>query len=231
MMLPAELKAWLRPWRRSNNRRPTIPREMAQIAGPKMLDVPPIKTWADITDQKVGTSAISNAPTASATIPAAISARLDRRWLTSAPPGSGSGFRRFRRRRCNSHALLVPPVSGEVDGEEWSDSRLNIGEKKIQPVQTMERSGGRHSGIASFRCVRVPSASRCTSPGYPCCHAHVLSIAAVYSPRRAARLHKARWGRASVPPSHGTPPLATSPTPVAEWRGHTKTPMPRAVAT
>jgi hypothetical protein len=45
-----------------------------------MLAVPPIKTWADITDQKVGTNAVSNAPIASATIPpAVINARLDRK--------------------------------------------------------------------------------------------------------------------------------------------------------
>src|ERR1039458_6326575 len=61
--LPAELNDWLRPWRRSNNRCPTIPSEMAQMAGPKMLEVPPTRTWADITDQKVGTNATSNAPT------------------------------------------------------------------------------------------------------------------------------------------------------------------------
>jgi hypothetical protein len=57
------------------------------MAGPKMLEVPPIKTWADITDQKVGTSAISNAPAASATIPVVINARLDRRRSTRAPAG------------------------------------------------------------------------------------------------------------------------------------------------
>ncbi len=66
---------------------PTIPSETAQIAGPKKLEEPPIKTWADITDQKVGTSTISNADIASATIPAAINARLERRWSTSAPAG------------------------------------------------------------------------------------------------------------------------------------------------
>src|ERR1039458_7372357 len=51
-----------------------------------------------VTDQKVGTSAISNAPAASATIPAVINARLDRRRSPERPPGSGSGFRRFRQR-------------------------------------------------------------------------------------------------------------------------------------
>src|ERR1035437_3272304 len=77
--LPAELKVWLRPCRRSNKWCPTIPSEMAQMAGPKMLDVPPIRTWDDITDQKVGTNAISKPPAPSAPIPAAINARLDRR--------------------------------------------------------------------------------------------------------------------------------------------------------
>ncbi len=57
----------------------------------------------------------------------------------------------------DSHALLVPPVSGEVDGEEGSDSRLDVGEKEIQPVQTAERSGGRRFDILCFRCVGVPS--------------------------------------------------------------------------
>src|ERR1039458_6693352 len=51
-----------------------------------------------ITDQKVGTSAISSAPAASATIPVVINARLDRRRSPERPPGSGSGFRRFRQR-------------------------------------------------------------------------------------------------------------------------------------
>src|ERR1039458_6052461 len=40
-----------------------------------------------VTDQKVGTSAISNAPAASATIPVVINARLDRRRSTRAPAG------------------------------------------------------------------------------------------------------------------------------------------------
>ena len=43
----------------------------------------------------------------------------------------------------DSHALLIPPISREVDGEEWSDSRLDVGEEKIQPVQAAQRSGGR----------------------------------------------------------------------------------------
>jgi hypothetical protein len=52
-----------------------------------MLDVPPIRTCADITGQKVGRSAINIAPAANATIPAAINARFDRRRSTSAPAG------------------------------------------------------------------------------------------------------------------------------------------------
>jgi hypothetical protein len=50
----------------------------------------------------------------------------------------------------DSHALLVPPISREVDREEWSDSGLDVGEEKIQPVQTAERSGGRRFGIPFF---------------------------------------------------------------------------------
>lgn len=95
-----------------------------------MLEVPPINTWADITDQKVGTSAISHAPTASATIPAVINPRLDRRRSTNAPANGES----------ESHALLVPPESREVDREEWSDSGLDVGEEEIQPVQTEQGS-------------------------------------------------------------------------------------------
>ena len=138
------------PWRRSNNRRPTIPREMAQMAGPKMLDVPPIKTWADITDQKVGTSAISNAPTASATIPAAIKRAFGSEAVDHRPRrglGQDSGDSADGQR--DSHSLLVPPISGEVDGEEGPDSRLHVGEKEIEPVQTMERSGGRRPGVCA----------------------------------------------------------------------------------
>jgi hypothetical protein len=59
----------------------------------------------------------------------------------------------------DSHTLLVPPISREVDGEEWSDSRLDVGEKEIQPVQTTERSGGRRFGIPVLRCLQVPSAT------------------------------------------------------------------------
>ena len=35
-----------------------------------------------------------------------------------------------------SHALFIPPISGQENRKEWPDSRLDIGEKKIQPVQT-----------------------------------------------------------------------------------------------
>jgi hypothetical protein len=102
-----------------------------------MLDVPPIKTWADITDQKVGTNAISNAPAASATVPAAINARLDRR-----PVNQRSRWRLHENscdptdREREADALFVPPVASKVNREEWSDSRLHVGKEKIQPVQT-----------------------------------------------------------------------------------------------
>jgi len=36
--------------------------------------------------------------------------------------------------------MLVPAKSREVDGEEWSDSRLDVGEEEIQPVQTAQGS-------------------------------------------------------------------------------------------
>ena len=109
-----------------------------------MLDVPPINPWDDITDQKVGTSAISSAPTASATTPVAINARF----------GSEAVNQRARRRLHENsgdpadcerepNALFVPLVAGEVNREEWPDPRLNVGEEKIQPVQALERSGGR----------------------------------------------------------------------------------------
>jgi len=65
-----------------------MPSEMAQMAGPKKLEVPPIKTCADITAQNFGASAISSAPIASAKIPAAINARLARSRSTSAPAGA-----------------------------------------------------------------------------------------------------------------------------------------------
>ena len=49
--LPAELNDWLRPCRVSNRWWPTIPSEIAQMAGPKMLEAAPINTWADMADQ------------------------------------------------------------------------------------------------------------------------------------------------------------------------------------
>ena len=64
-----------------------------------------------------------------------------------------------------------------------------------------------------------------------CCHAHVLSIAAVYSPRRAARLHWHDEAKLAAPLSRWPLCLAKSPKPVAGWRGQTKTPAPKAVAT
>jgi len=60
---------------------------MAQMAGPKMLEVPPIRTWADITDQNVGTNAIRSAPKVSAPMPAAIRVRFWWTWSTKAPAG------------------------------------------------------------------------------------------------------------------------------------------------
>lgn len=97
-------------------------------------------------------------------------------------PGSVSGFRLFRQ-RYDSYALLVPPISREIDGQEWSDSRPDIGKKEIQPVQTAQRSCGRRFGAHFFRCVRVSSGSRWASRGCPCRHAHLLSTAAGYFPR------------------------------------------------
>jgi hypothetical protein len=74
--LPAELNDWLRPCRASKRWWPTIPSEMAQMAGAKILEVAPISTWADITAQNVGTNATSNAPRASAPTAPAIRVRL-----------------------------------------------------------------------------------------------------------------------------------------------------------
>src|ERR1039458_6908507 len=51
-----------KPWRMSNAARPTIPSDMAQMAGRKTLDVPPIKTCAPMTGQNDGNKAISRAP-------------------------------------------------------------------------------------------------------------------------------------------------------------------------
>ena len=109
-----------------------------------MLDVPPIITWADITDQKAGAKAIGNAPAASATNP-----RRNQRALRPRPVDQRARRRLHEDSRDppdgerKSDALFVPLVAGEVNREEWSDSRLNVGEKKIQPVQTTERWGGR----------------------------------------------------------------------------------------
>ena len=66
---------------------PTIPNDIAQIAGINTLDVPPINTWAVITGQNNGNSAISSAPTAKATTPAATRARFAPMRSTSAPAG------------------------------------------------------------------------------------------------------------------------------------------------
>lgn len=58
----------------------------------------------------------------------------------------------------DSYALFVPALGGEIDGEEWPDSGLDISNEEIQPVQAAEslsgsRSGGRtHSiGFDAFR--------------------------------------------------------------------------------
>ena len=64
-----------------------MPSEIAQITGMKMLDVPPIRTCATITGQNLGKNAMRSAPNASATTPAATSARLDLTRSTSAPAG------------------------------------------------------------------------------------------------------------------------------------------------
>jgi hypothetical protein len=53
------------------------------------------------------------------------------------------------------NALFVPRKAGEVNRKEWPDPRLNVGQKKIQPVQTAEGSPGRCLGIPSFRGVAV----------------------------------------------------------------------------
>jgi hypothetical protein len=36
----------------------------------------------------------------------------------------------------STHLLLVPSVVGQVNGKEGADARLNIGQKKIKPVQS-----------------------------------------------------------------------------------------------
>ena len=57
------------------------------MAGPNTLEAPPMRTWAAITDQKVGTNAVSRAPTAKAMIPEATKALLGRSQSTRAPAG------------------------------------------------------------------------------------------------------------------------------------------------
>jgi hypothetical protein len=60
---------------------------MAQMAGRKTLDVPPISTWAPMTVQNLGDIAISSAPMASAATARPTSARFDRRESTNPPAG------------------------------------------------------------------------------------------------------------------------------------------------
>ena len=47
-----------------------------------------------------------------------------------------------------SYALLVPPLSRQESRQKWSDSRLHVGEKKVQPIQTAQRSR-RRGGLDS----------------------------------------------------------------------------------
>ena len=56
---------------------PTIPREMAAMAGMKKLDIAPMNICAVTTGQNDGKNAIKRAPIAKATTPAAINALLD----------------------------------------------------------------------------------------------------------------------------------------------------------
>ena len=74
--LPAELNVWVRPWRRLKRLGPTIPTEMAGMAGMKMLDIARIRVCAVTTGQNDGKNAISQAPIAKAITPDAISDRL-----------------------------------------------------------------------------------------------------------------------------------------------------------
>jgi len=37
--------------------------------------------------------------------------------------------------------LLVPVVSGEIDGEKGTDAGLNVGEEKVQPIEGAETLG------------------------------------------------------------------------------------------
>jgi len=71
----------------SNAPRPTIPSDIAQMAGMKTLDVPPIRICAPMMGQNHGNRAISSAPAASAATPTPTSARFDRRKSTSPPAG------------------------------------------------------------------------------------------------------------------------------------------------
>ena len=61
------------------------------------------------------------------------------------PPGLGQDAGDSADREREADALFVPLVASEVDREERSDSRLDVGEEKIQPVQTAQRlpRGGR----------------------------------------------------------------------------------------
>ena len=76
---------------------------------------------------------------------------IDQRTRRRLSQDSGDSADRER----ESHALLVPLIAGEVNGEEWSNSRLYVGEKEIQPVQTTQASGGRRFGFANFRYTRM----------------------------------------------------------------------------
>jgi hypothetical protein len=85
--LPAELNVWFRPWRRLKSLCPTIPSEIAAMAGIKKLEIAPISTWAVTTGQNDGSNAINSAPIANANTGAAISVRLDLSRSTKAPAG------------------------------------------------------------------------------------------------------------------------------------------------
>ena len=58
----------------------------------------------------------------------------------SARRGLGKDSGNSANGQSNPDTLLIPPISCEVDREEWSDSRLDVSEKEIQPVQTAQRS-------------------------------------------------------------------------------------------
>ena len=122
-----------------------------------MLEVPPIKTWADITDQKVGTSAISNAPTASATIPAVIKRAFGSQVIDQ------RARRRLRENSCDPadrkrepDALFVPSIASEVNRDERPHPRLHVGEEEIEPIESTQRPPGRgrlglHEGVRIAR--------------------------------------------------------------------------------